>query len=296
MLVKGESVEDCLAAHPQQADALKPLLQTSFAARQASAIEPRPEFKARARYQFHAELQQMKTGKKRPFWRMRWATVVSAVLVMLMASGGLVAAAGSSMPDSPLYPLKLAVEQAQLNFTFSDIGKANLYARFADKRVDEIIYMAQKGDVSQTEATAQRLDDHLEMISSLTMAEARQSNDAGTFSEAQTETMKATNHPSATVATTTPGGDTSSTIPHLPPGACVDVYDSITVSQAPSATILGDGAMSDFYDLLLQDAADNLSALYDLLATAPEAVKPAIEQAIAILESGYNSAISNISQ
>ena len=32
LLIKGESIESCLAAYPQHADALKPLLETSFAA------------------------------------------------------------------------------------------------------------------------------------------------------------------------------------------------------------------------------------------------------------------------
>ena len=77
LLVDGDPLEECLAAYPQHAGELKPLLITAFSAKQtADSLEPRPEFKARARYQFQTELSQMASGKKRnPFsiWRLRWA-------------------------------------------------------------------------------------------------------------------------------------------------------------------------------------------------------------------------------
>ncbi|GAH60886.1 unnamed protein product, partial [marine sediment metagenome] len=52
----------------------------------------------------------------------------------------------------------------------SDISKARLCARFADRRVVEIIYMANKGDVQQVEAITQRLDNRLVMLARLTSA------------------------------------------------------------------------------------------------------------------------------
>ena len=115
LLVKGETIEQCLQGYPEQAADLKPLLQTALAARQAAAVQPRAEFKARARYQFHSALQEWVTRKRHPFlsWFPRWATVVTIVLGILLMGGGTIAAAGYSMPDSPLYPVKLATEQVQ---------------------------------------------------------------------------------------------------------------------------------------------------------------------------------------
>ena len=55
-LLRGESLEQCLQRYPEQAAELRPLLQVALAAQQASAIEPRAEFKAQARYQFHSLL------------------------------------------------------------------------------------------------------------------------------------------------------------------------------------------------------------------------------------------------
>jgi len=178
LLVKGETIEQCLQDYPEQAANLKSLLQTALATRKAIVIQPRAEFKARARYQFRSALQEGASQRRFSFfgWLPRWATVVTIILGVLMMVGGTIAAASYSMPDSLLYPVKLATEQVQLTLTPSDIGKARLYAKFADRRVAEIIYIANKGDAQQVEAITQRLDKRLVMLAgstpSLEIAEA----------------------------------------------------------------------------------------------------------------------------
>ena len=67
--------------------------------------------------------------------------VVKAVIVFSMmfgSAGGAVVASADSMPDSPLYPVKLAVEQARLALTFDDAGKAEMHLKFARERVREM--------------------------------------------------------------------------------------------------------------------------------------------------------------
>ncbi len=169
LLVKGETIEQCLASYPEQANELEPLLQTALVAKKVSAIQPQPEFRARARYQFRSALRELETKRALPFfsWFPRWATAVIAVVILLLAGGGTVAAAGNSMPDNPLYPVKLATEQVQLTLTTSDIGKATLYAKLADRRVLEIVRMADKGKPKQVERTARRLNTHLTAMVSL---------------------------------------------------------------------------------------------------------------------------------
>jgi len=49
LLVKGESLEQCLQRYPGQAAELKPLLETALAAREASSIQPRADFNGRGR-------------------------------------------------------------------------------------------------------------------------------------------------------------------------------------------------------------------------------------------------------
>ena len=176
LLVKDETVEQCLRSYPEQADELEPLLQTALATKRVSAIQPRPEFRAEARYQFRSALQAVEPKRRLPFfgWQPQWATVVAVVLVLLLAGGSTVAAAGNSMPDNPLYPVKLATEQARLTLTPSSLGKAELYAKLADKRVAEIIYMANKGKPEQVERAAQRLNSYLTRVAVLATAQKKE--------------------------------------------------------------------------------------------------------------------------
>jgi len=173
LLVKGETIEQCLSSYPEHAAELKPLLQTALAAKKVLAIQPHPEFKARARYQLQSALQEVKPKRWLPFpgWQPWWATAVAVFLALVLAGGGTVAAADSSMPDDSLYPVKLATEQVQLTLTPSDIGKAELYAKLADRRVVEIIYLVNKGKPEQVESTAQRFNNLLVMIANLPLAE-----------------------------------------------------------------------------------------------------------------------------
>lgn len=175
ILTGGETVEQCLERYPQWARELEPLLQASLFARQASSIEPRPEFRKRARYQMRAALQEMAEKRERRFslfrWQPQWVTAVVAVLVLVVASGGTVAASGNSMPDELLYPVKLATERVRLTLTPSSLGKAELYLELADKRVAEIIAMASQGKAEHVEQVARRLNVYLAQAAGLVAAQ-----------------------------------------------------------------------------------------------------------------------------
>lgn len=169
-LAGGESLQGCLASYPQIAEELRSLLETALAARKAIDIEPDPQFKARARYEIGAAVREAATRKRRSFfsWQGRWAVAVaSLLLVLLMTGGGVAVAAGKSMPDSSLYPVKLAIEQVLLRLSPSAGTKAELLARMADSRVTEIVYLAQSGNAAQIETAALRLDSYLTRIVSL---------------------------------------------------------------------------------------------------------------------------------
>ncbi len=171
ILTRGETVEQCLESYPEQSAELEPLLQTALLTKRASATKPRPEFRERARYQLRSALQEMEEKRERRSfffgWQPRWATVAIAALVFLLASGGTVTAANNSMPDEPLYPVKLATETVRLTLTPSALGKAELYVKLVDKRVVEIIRMADKGKMEHVERTAQRLNTYLVMAANL---------------------------------------------------------------------------------------------------------------------------------
>jgi len=165
ILTGGETVEQCLAGYPEYAAELAPLLQTVLEAKETLEIAPSPEFREKARYQILTELRDIEERKQRRFslfgWQPRWATAAIAVLVLLVASSGTVAAAGNSLPDQTLYPVKLATERVRLALTPSTLGKAEYYAELVDKRVSEIISMSDKGKLKQVEKTTERLNNQL---------------------------------------------------------------------------------------------------------------------------------------
>ncbi len=254
LLIKGETMEQCLQSYPEQAADLKPLLQMALATRQAVAIQPRAEFKARARYQFHSALQEAASPRSRPFlsWFPRWATVVTIVLGVLLMGGGTIAAASYSMPDSLLYPVKLATEQAQLTLTPSDIGKAELCAKFADRRVAEIIYIANKGDAQQIEVITQRLDKRLVMLARLTSA----------LGVAEAPRM----------------------LESPPPVPSEEAGDDKDVS-------VGANDRAKLRATLAYYAINHPAGLRAILGKAPESVKPALLRAIIISVAGYERAL-----
>lgn len=261
LLAQGETVEQCLESYPERAEELKPLLQTALSAKMASVIQPRPEFKASARYQFRSELQAMAQKRSRPFfgWQPRWATAVTIVLILLLVGGGSTAvAAGDSMPDEPLYPVKLATEQVRLALTPSDIGKAQFSAELADKRVTEIIYLAKQGKPVQIEMTTQRLNTYLARVATLT---AVQEEEAGVF------------------LAPAPAAET-------PPGQARGGGGKKPPAQA--------NRRAELRTTVANYAANHPAALRAVLETAPESAKPALRRAIAISVAGYEKALKSL--
>jgi hypothetical protein len=176
-ILKGETVEQCLLSYPEQAAELEPLLKTAKAARVISSVQPRPEFKAEARRQFQAALIEMKVNQNESKarsvrgrqwrWQSGWAIALIAVVVLVVGGVVTVAAAGGSMPDSGLYAVKLATEKVQLALAPGEIAKTELNAKFADRRTDEIVYMAAQGNAQEVQVLAVRLNTNLTNITRL---------------------------------------------------------------------------------------------------------------------------------
>ena len=259
-------MSNSLASRSEQAAELRPLLQTAVQAREAVAIEPRPEFKARARYELLSASAPSKPNRLFSFfreWHPRWATAVALLLVLLLAGGSTAVAADSSMPDSPLYPVKLATEQVRQVFTRSDLGKAELYAKLADRRVAEIVYMVDRGKPEQIEPTANRFNRLLVMMAEVPL-----------FADAGSEAMLA---PAPSQAPTAP-------------------------SPAPSASGHGERSWKDVHPsnngrarlrlLLGQYAANHPAALRAVLDKAPESAQNILLQAIMASESSYQQALA----
>jgi hypothetical protein len=299
-IIKGEDIETCLAQHPEHAAELEPLLRTALDTRNAAAIKPRPEFRQRAGYEFQAAIHEIPPHKVRnPFrWQARWMAPVAVVIVLLIAGSGTVAAASNSLPDSPLYRVKLATEAVQLAFTPSALGKAERYAQFADKRVKEIIKMAEKGNTEQVEKTTERMDNQLIAMANLTSNGGEVT--AGT-------SFTAMNAPAAAPMTTVPSTETPSVAQAPPPTV---EAPPVIITQAPAPSTLRAQTQSEgakgvgqgldkqekLKNILIEKIAENVKALKDELDKAPEALKPALQRAIEVAQNGYQQAISNLEQ
>ena len=283
LLVKGETIGQCLQSFPKHADELKPLLETALATRQVSSIQPRSEFRDRARHQFYAALRETEYKKRRSLfswgWQPRWATVVAVVLALLLAGGGsTVAAASGSMPDDFLYPVKLATEQVQLAFTFSDLGKAERHAKLADKRVTEIVYLAEKSKPEQIELVANSLNNNLTKIAVLS---STQELVAGVAMAPEAEEESAAREAPVPEEAFAPEEATA--------------VEEAPLLTEPAGDGKGAGAKVDRRTRLRateeHQSHNNTALLRDLLESVPESPKPALLRAIAILETGYENAL-----
>jgi len=285
LLVKGETVEQCLGSFPEHTDALRPLLETAMSVKQASAIQPRSEFRDKARYQLHSAFQEVESKRRRPFfgwsWQPRWVTVVAVVLVVLLAGGGTVAAASGSMPDNPLYPVKLATEQVQLFFTPSALGKAELYAKLAEKRVLEIARMADESKPKHIERATRRLDAYLTKIASLVSAQEVVADVA-----------------MAPAVEEVPEAEEVLVVEEVP-----IVKEAPAVKEAPvllerGKDVKGGGPgvnrRARLRATIVGHATNHPARLRALLKTVPQSDKPALLRAIAVSETAYEKALKSL--
>jgi len=296
-LLSGEkSVEECLESYPAEAARLEPLLRMAVVTTQAANITPRAEFKARARYQFNEALQEIEDKKSHGFfsWHSRWATAVTAVVAVLVIGSGTVAAAGSSMPDAFLYPVKLAAEQVQLTLTPSSLGKAELNAKLADRRVSEILYLADKGNSQEVVATVQRLDRHIVQIAGLVGAVV-----GGGRGEVMLLPAPATSEPSLAVpppmpkAELAPVPDEAPGKAQAPPRAVVPAPEQSVEDTEGKAPPQAKG-QAKLRAVVKSNAANHPERLRAALETAPAAVRPALLRAISLTETGYAQVLSAI--
>jgi hypothetical protein len=307
-MLKGESVEACLAAYPEYAAALEPLLRTALDTRKAASIMPRPEFRQRAGYEFQAAIRDLVPPKKQVGfrWQVRLVTALSVVVIILIAGTGTVAAASNSLPDGPLYPVKLFTENVRLVLTPSDLGKAELYSEYADTRVKEIIQMADKGNVEQVVKTTGRMNDNLVAVAKLIQpgGVTNTSGEGAPQALMSAAAANATQPPIPARVMPTPApvqGDTSAKAPtatiKTAPVPATQTAKAVTsnVSKTGAAEIKAN-AHTELKNTVSSRAAKNTQDLQEALKRVPDSVKPALEKAIEDAAKGYEEALKNKEQ
>ena len=244
-------------------------------------------------------------ARSRPFWRVGWANaVITFVLGLSMAGGSVAYAAASAMPGQSLYALKLDMEQALVSVTFSSDAKVQLYAALNDRRVSEIVYLAQRGDSQGIAEATSRIETNL---SAAAFAKG--------LSADQFAAAKAAMPANPSWAPITTGTDTVSPGVSTPPGtgstgggmtlpSKTELSPTGTVSQnippQVNSPIFGTNGLFTLpqggtaIDTGLLDHANNqinaLTGIYS--ANNSSAVQSALDRALAAIRDGYNALIS----
>jgi len=235
-LRSGEAIATILANHPAQAEALMPLLNAATTLNAIGPVEMPPrEALSADRNDFLAKIahQRTQTVSPGPFVRLKeWIAqqipwnpnltlqrkeqrrmsvlLVKATLILSMAfgsAGGTAALAANSLPDSPLYPAKLAMEQTRLNVTTDPAQQAALHMALAGVRVQEMNRLA-LADKVPGEPTVLRLQTHLnqaldaaaqlpddEMLDFLTQARETIQNQERTLEQVQAHAAEPAQEP-----------------------------------------------------------------------------------------------------
>lgn len=227
-VLRGESIEDCLRSYPKEASKLEPLLKfTVTLHKRATSVQPRPAFKEQTRLNLRgAFLYARRQRQPRPEtevsfwgWQRRWALAVAIILSVFTIGAGTTAASTQALPNEPLYPVKLATEQVRLTLAFSNIQKAKLQARFAEKRALEIADLVRHGKTAYIARTAERLAAHLDRTNYYA---------TGTIAE----------KPEAKVAPPVPTAPTPAPAPPLPPEQATELKKLLEESALRSLAAL----------------------------------------------------------
>ena len=153
------SVEDCLTKYPSVSKKLEPLLRIALEIREPPDVKPSTAFKVRARVQLMEQIHAMRSVTKWPWFRYTGqvkpitykrrfsmvSIIVAIVLAVCAAGGGTVYASQDSLPGEVLYPVKLGTEHVRVAFAGGDTNKAELYLTFANRRVEEMTALTEKG-------------------------------------------------------------------------------------------------------------------------------------------------------
>ena len=183
------SIEDCLDRYPSMREQLEPLLRIVLAIREPPDVKPSPAFKVKARVWLMDYIHGGQAATKwlwprynsqvKPIpYRMRFsmASVILAIVLTLSALGaGTAYASQASLPGDTLYSVKLATEQAGMMLVRDDVARAERALSFADKRVREMVALAEKGRPQDLDLAVEKYGYALNM----TFAEIERAGDRG---------------------------------------------------------------------------------------------------------------------
>lgn len=149
-LEAGVPVAEILARYPEQADVIRPLLETAVSLEQM-VPEPPSGAQMAAQDLFLAQARAMKKaqGGQRAgvIWWRRLAMSLALLLVVCVGLLALSSGTASALPGSALYPVKRTAEELRLSLYRDPTAKARLWEQYEAERQQEInILLATGGD------------------------------------------------------------------------------------------------------------------------------------------------------
>ena len=142
----------CLARHPEEAGELEPMLRLAIQLRTlGQPAEPSPAALRAGRERVLQQAARLRARQEeqratsrlsllfdvRLLRRSAAAVALACALLVMVLSGGTIAASANSLPGDALYPVKRAAEEFRLFLTVGGQAKANLTQEFDQRRRDE---------------------------------------------------------------------------------------------------------------------------------------------------------------
>lgn len=150
-LEAGETLESVLAAHPEHAAQLKPILQAAQSAWADPVLEIPPQVLSRSRTRVLARASQLRQDSplKGSTWGgfRRLAVALVIALAFLLSWGGLMVTSASALPGDQLYPAKLTLEKVRLGLTLSPTSHKQVEELYQSRRVDEVHRLLELGRI-----------------------------------------------------------------------------------------------------------------------------------------------------
>ncbi len=157
----GDSIEHCLAAHPQHAAQLKPLLVLA----QRMTAETAPAARPDARQRIDRRLDQLLATHRAPLWsrifppaayRLALGSAVAMVVLAVIAFAGAGIAAQQAVPGDTLYGVRLATERAEMAVRRD--APLTEHQRLSTRRLAELRALVERGDTVNGAQAAKRYE------------------------------------------------------------------------------------------------------------------------------------------
>ena len=172
------SIEDCLSRYPSLREQLEPLLRIALEIRKTPDAKPSPAFKIKARVWLMEQIHERQAVTKRALaryngqmkpiqYRRRFSMagiIIAIVLALSAAGGGAVYASQGSLPGDALYQVKLGTEQVRMILPGDDVTRAELTLSFAERRMEEIVALAEAGRVQHMGLAVTKYDDAVKKV------------------------------------------------------------------------------------------------------------------------------------